>query len=190
MLETILGRLGLPFLMSIVGSALGKIDNPVAQNAAKALSETQNAITTGAITTGAITPEARAEANRHIETMEGISQKERSEVLAQVNESLRFEVGSTDLYVRRMRPTFGYLMALTWTAQMLAIAYVIVFDTSRAAVVLQAVESLSTIWCIALSVLGLYVYKRSDEKRPVITVREPDVDQAPRPVPVRGSFND
>ncbi len=185
MLETILGRLGLPFLMSIVGSALGKIDNPVAQNAAKALSETQNAITTGVIT-----PEARVEANRHIETMEGISQKERSEALAQVNESLRFEVGSADLYVRRMRPTFGYLMALTWTAQMLAIAYVIVFDTSRAAVVLQAVESLSTIWCIALSVLGLYVYKRSDEKRPVIAVREPDMDYTPQSAPARGVFND
>ena len=27
-----------------------------------------------------------------------------------------------DAYVRRMRPTFGYIMALTWLAQMGAIA--------------------------------------------------------------------
>ncbi len=176
MLETILGKLGLPFLMSIVGGALGKIDNPVAQTAAKALEDTQTALTTGAIT-----PEAQAEANRHIEAMEGLSEKERSDALAQVNESLRTEVASSDLYVRRMRPTFGYLMAITWTAQMLGIAYVIVFQTERAPVVLNAVESLSTIWGIALSVLGLYVYKRSDEKRPVlpsITVKDSDGDTA------------
>lgn len=182
MLETILGRLGLPFLMSVVGGALSKIDNPVAQNAAKALSDTQSALSAGAIT-----PEARAEANRHIETMEGISQKERSEALAQINQSLRTEVESTDLYVRRMRPTFGYLMAFTWTAQMMAIAYVIVFDTARASVVLNAVESLSTIWCIALSVLGLYVYKRSDEKRPVIAIQEFAPSAA---AGARGPFNE
>lgn len=64
-----------------------------------------------------------------------------------------------------MRPTFGYLMALTWAAQMFGVAYIMVFRTAEAAVVLQAVESLSMIWTVGLSVLGIYVYKRSDEKR-------------------------
>lgn len=64
-----------------------------------------------------------------------------------------------------MRPTFGYLMALTWAAQMFGIAYIIIFDTERAGVVMAAMGSLSAIWGIGLSVLGIYVYKRSDDKK-------------------------
>lgn len=160
MLETVLAKLGLPLLIDVVAGALGKIDDPMAQNAAKVLAETQKALSQGLIS-----PEAQAEANRHLETMTQLAQKERSDAIAQVNESLRTEVASEDAYVRRMRPTFGYLMAVTWTAQMLALAYIIVFDTARAALVLNAVESLSTVWGIALSVLGIYVYRRSGEKQ-------------------------
>lgn len=67
--------------------------------------------------------------------------------------------------MRRMRPTFGYLMAVTWAAQMLAIAYVIVFETAQAGVVMSAMASLSAIWAVGLSVLGIYVYKRSEDKK-------------------------
>lgn len=182
MLETLLARLGLPILIEVVGGALGKIDNPLAQNASKVLNETQKALAEGVIS-----PEAAAEANRHLERMTELAQKERSDALSEINQSLRAEVASEDPYVRRMRPTFGYLMAVTWTAQMLAIAYVIIFDTARAPIVLNAVESLSAIWGIALSVLGIYVYKRSDEKRPAlpnITVSE-EPKAPPSPMPVR-----
>lgn len=164
MIETILGRAGLPVLLDLVRGAIGKIDNPVAQTAAKALSETQTALAQGAIS-----PEAVKEANRHLERMDELSSAERSRILSEVNQSLRVEVASPDMYVRRMRPTFGYLMALTWSAQMLALAYVIVFDTSQASTVLNAVESLSAMWAVALSVLGIYVYKRSEEKKMDIT---------------------
>lgn len=64
-----------------------------------------------------------------------------------------------------MRPTFGYLIAVTWAAQMLALAYVIVFETGKASLVIEAMESLGTIWAVGLSVLGIYVYKRSEEKK-------------------------
>jgi biotin transporter BioY len=64
-----------------------------------------------------------------------------------------------------MRPTFGYIIAMTWAAQMFAIAYVIVFETNQAALVIEAVQSLGTIWAVGLSVLGIYVYKRSEEKK-------------------------
>jgi hypothetical protein len=64
-----------------------------------------------------------------------------------------------------MRPTFGYLMALTWAAQMFAIAFIMVFETEKASLVIQAVESLSGIWAVGLSVLGIYVYKRSEDKK-------------------------
>ncbi len=48
---------------------------------------------------------------------------------------------------------------------MLALAYVIVFQTDKAGFVLQAMGNLSVIWGMGLSVLEIYVYKRSEEKR-------------------------
>jgi hypothetical protein len=56
-------------------------------------------------------------------------------------------------------------MAITWAAQMLGLAYVIVFETEQSGVVLSAMSSLTAIWAVGLSVLGIYVYKRSEDKR-------------------------
>ncbi|WP_084165110.1 3TM-type holin [Skermanella stibiiresistens] len=74
-------------------------------------------------------------------------------------------LASEDAYVRRMRPTFGYVMALTWLAQMGAIAWVIVTDPAQAIQIIAAMASLGTIWTVGLGVLGVYVYRRSGEKR-------------------------
>ncbi|MGB1077716.1 MAG: 3TM-type holin, partial [Bdellovibrionales bacterium] len=114
---------------------------------------------------GQITPEQMERANAHVEKMAELELSERKVALEQINESLRAEVSSQDSYVRRMRPTFGYLIAVTWAAQMLALAYVIVFETAKASLVIEAMESLGTIWAVGLSVLGIYVYKRSEEKK-------------------------
>lgn len=160
MIATILTQVGLPLLVDIIGGALSRIDNPSAQGASKALGEVQQALARGAIT-----PEQQKEANRHVERMAEMSVQENKDILADTQNTMRAETASDDAYVRRMRPTFGYLMALTWTAQMLAIAYIIVFDTRQVSVVLEGMESLSTMWAVALSVLGLYVYKRSVEKK-------------------------
>ncbi|HAJ89558.1 MAG TPA: ribokinase, partial [Rhodospirillaceae bacterium] len=100
---------------------------------------------------GEISPEQLTELNRHIEKMQELESTERQNAIEQINESLRAEVASTDPYVRRMRPTFGYIIALTWAAQMFSIAYVMVFDTKQAVLVINAVESLGSIWGIGLS---------------------------------------
>ena len=71
-----------------------------------------------------------------------------------------------------MRPTFGYIMALTWAAQMGAIAYVVAVEPDKAAPVIAAVASLGTIWTVGLSVLGIYVYRRSGEKRQALGAQE------------------
>lgn len=177
MLGAIIARLGIPVLVSIIGDALGGIDNPAAQSASKALGNFQ-----GALSTGAITAEQMAEANRHAEKMAELKSQENSAALAQINESLRLEASSTDPYVRRMRPTFGYLMAITWAAQMLGLAYVMIFETEKAPAVFNGMESLSTIWGVGLSVLGIYVYKRSEEKRISILPPKP-----PAALPAAGS---
>ncbi len=160
MLPTIISKLGLPVLISLLGGALGRINNPVAQSASKSLENFE-----GALAGGVITAEQMAEANRHAEELAKIKAKEYETALSEVNQSIRAELSSTDAYVRRMRPTFGYLMAITWAAQMMALAYVVVFDTDKAKNVLEGMESLTTIWAVGLSVLGIYVYKRSEEKK-------------------------
>lgn len=156
---SLIAKIGLPVLVDILGGALSKIDNPVAKTAGRALEHTREVLSGGEIS-----PAQQQEANRHIERMSELAAAQDANTITQINESLRVEVASSDAYVRRMRPTFGYLMAMTWTVQMCAIAYVIVYDTPNAHLVIAAVESLSTIWAVALSVLGIYVYKRSEEK--------------------------
>jgi hypothetical protein len=160
MLSSILTTIGLPALMRILSEALGVIDTPATQRASEALVNVEQAWRDDQITL-----EQRAEANRHAEKMAELESEKHVLTLTQINETMRTELNSEDKYIRRMRPTFGYLMAFTWAAQMLGIAYVIVFDTSRAGVILNAMSSLSAIWAVGLSVLGIYVYKRSEDKK-------------------------
>lgn len=160
MLSTILSRIGLPILIEFVSVALGRINHPAAKVATDALAEVE-----GALAGGLISQEQMLEANRHAESMAEMKMQEYETSLHEVNESLRSEITSEDKYVRRMRPTFGYLMAFTWAAQMFGLAYVIVFQTERAAYILEGMAALSTIWAVGLSVLGIYVYKRSEDKK-------------------------
>ncbi|NQZ15062.1 MAG: ribokinase [Alphaproteobacteria bacterium] len=160
MLSTILSQVGLPLLIEFVAQGLKRLSHPAAKVASDALLKVEEAIADGGIKS-----EDMAEANRHAEVMASIRLKEYETSLEQINASIRAEVLSSDKYVRRMRPTFGYLMAGTWALQMGALSYVIVFETERAAQLMHGMASLSTIWAVGLSVLGVYVYKRSEDKK-------------------------
>jgi hypothetical protein len=157
MIAALLGRLGVPVLAQVLGDVLARVDSPAAQGAAQALGAFDHAVQAGDVNI--------AEANRHAEEICRLYIDENKAALGTINATIQAELQSEDKYVRRMRPTFGYVMALTWAAQMMALAYIIVFRTGTAYLVLQAVESLSVIWTVGLSVLGIYVYRRSDEKR-------------------------
>ena len=159
-MSALLAKIGLPVLIKTVSGALKKIKNPVAKGAADALDTLDDAVTKGTISVDEMT-----EANRHIEQMAHIEGEQLKTQITQSNESLRAEVASDDPYVRRMRPTFGYIMAFTWAAQMFGIAYIMIFRTKDAVLIIDAMESLGTIWAVALSVLGVYVYKRSEDKK-------------------------
>lgn len=160
MLPALLAQIGLPVLVKTVAASLEKLSSPVAKTAAATLRQVD-----AAITGGGITPDEIKEANRHVEKMAELDSSEFKTVIEQVNASLRAEAASTDAYVRRMRPTFGYIMAFTWAAQMLAIAFVILEAPDKAMNVMNAMGSLDTIWTVGLSVLGIYVYKRSQDKK-------------------------
>lgn len=155
----LLAEIGLPFLVRAVGGALGLIDNPVAKAASEALDKAG-----AAMSGGDIKPEQIAEANRHIERMAAIESEEARTALRQVNRTMRAEVRSDDAYVRRWRPTFGYAVALTWTAQTAALVWAVVATPASAGPIIAAMSGLSVMWGIALSVLGVSVVKRSRDK--------------------------
>jgi len=194
MISTVLSKIGLPILIEFVAQALGRVDHPVANSAKKALEEVE-----GALAGGLISTEQMAEANRHAESMARINMQQYETSLSEINQSLRAEIASNDKYVRRMRPTFGYLMAATWAAQMFGIAYVVVFKTETAAIVMQGMAALSTIWAVGLSVLGIYVYKRSEDKKflstPIANEIEKRIDKSTIPKAIKSNsreikFND
>lgn len=162
-IPALLANIGLPVLTRVVGRALRGVQHPAAQAAADGLERVG-----GAVDTGEIPPATVADANRHIERMAELDSEDYRTTIREVNRTIRAEVASDDAYVRRMRPTFGYVMALTWTAQMGAIAWSIVADPQGASAVIADMASLSVIWTVGLSVLGIYVYKRSEEKRPAL----------------------
>ena len=155
MISTILSAVGVPLLGKILAGALGQVDNPIAQQAAKALTDLDTDLPQSDI----------AEANRHAEAIAALEMQQQGSALAEINKTIQKEIASKDQFIRRMRPTFGYLMALTWAAQMLSVAYIIVFLPERAGDVLSGVAQLTGIWGIGLSVLGIYVYKRSEDKK-------------------------
>jgi hypothetical protein len=160
MLPTIISKIGLPVLINVLSETLTKMDSPAAKSAGEGLKNVA-----GAIQSGGISHEQIIEANRHAEAMAEVEMERLKIEIAEVNATYRAEVSSSDAYVRRMRPTFGYMMAITWAAQMLGLAYIIVFDTGNAGFVLNAMGNLTVIWGAGLSVLGIYVYKRSEEKK-------------------------
>lgn len=85
--------------------------------------------------------------------------------LTEINKTMRAEASAQDGYVRRWRPTFGYMVALTWLIQSAAIAWAMVSEPSNAAALINAVTALTPMWGIALSILGINISARSRDKR-------------------------
>ncbi len=92
--------------------------------------------------------------------------------LETVNRTMRAEAASNDPFVRRWRPLFGYIVALTWGIQVTgitaAILYVVISGTESASLLYTGISAvmgdMAVMWAIALSVLGISVKKRSDDK--------------------------
>jgi len=85
--------------------------------------------------------------------------------LAEVNETIRTEAKADDAYVRRWRPTFGYLVAVSWALQSIAIGWTIIATPEEAGTVAQSITALTPMWSVALAVLGINVHKRSQDKQ-------------------------
>lgn len=85
--------------------------------------------------------------------------------LEAVNATMRAEATSGDKYVSRWRPTLGYVVTATWGIQMGALSWLIFTDPDKAVQVIAAMVSLSSVWMVALGVLGVGVSARSRDKQ-------------------------
>jgi len=93
--------------------------------------------------------------------------------LSEINQTIRAEAASLDPYVRRWRPTYGYAAAFTWSVQMIGlmiiVGYVVVEEPTSASVVISALAGLlgplMVLWGVALSILGVSIAKRSQDKQ-------------------------
>ena len=139
-----------------------------AEIAAKAVS-VANAVTgvgdpKGAMRAIAGDPRLQLEYQRAMAPVIIAEQEAEARKLEAINETMRREAASGDAFVRRWRPFFGYVVALTWFVQMVAVGAAIVMTPAEAPAVISAMTNLSVIWGVALSVLGISVAKRSQDK--------------------------
>lgn len=188
-LAALLAQIGLPILGRVLSRALRALDHPAADAAADALTAVE------AITSSDGMSAKRQEAVRHAIAEAVAAEAERDSTVARVvNATFQAEIASTDRFVRRWRPTFGYAVAATWTVQMTGLTGLILFQPSHAADIVGALAELTTMWAVALSVLGLSVANRSRDKalalgvtpngpieRMLDTVRERLIRRSPQP---------
>lgn len=111
----------------------------------------------------------------HEEAMAGyVSQQTQ---IKQTGQTMRAEIVSDDAYVRRWRPTWGYVTAAAWLLQALAILAVVIggivatlHGNGAAATTLfdgatKLVAALTVQWGLALTVLGVNSSARSKDKQ-------------------------
>lgn len=182
LIDDVLLALAGKYLVPLVGDAVGSLFGDDAQPAAKAITTAvaQTAIDTAAKATGititdessmqqaaqaiSADPEKLADYQRALNEKALAAMAEETKRLQITNDTIRTELASGDAFVRRMRPTFGYAMALTWTVQMMAASYTIVVEPARAGEVLNGIAATTALWGIGLAVLGIYVNGRTKEK--------------------------
>jgi hypothetical protein len=145
--------------------------NETAQKAAEAVSRTAKSITgcereDEALHSLSADPALAARFQQSVNERAIALYREETARLEAVNQTIRAEVASADPYVRRWRPTFGYIGAFSFGAMMLGLAYTILVDPAEAANVAIAIGSMSGIWTPLMAVLGVAVWSRSQDKKP------------------------
>lgn len=159
MLINIISKFGLPFLIKLVRSGLEKIGNTVAQKAGIALKDVSTAIEKQEISAEEISL-----ANKHLEKMKELENDLDKHTLNTIHQTIRQELEAEDRFVRFWRPAFGYSVALAWFLTMATLCYVILAKYPNAESLINALVETTSLWSVALGVLGIQVVKSSREK--------------------------
>lgn len=148
--------------------------NETAQAAAEAVSTVAQQVT-GAGSDEAALEALKADPQLLIQYQRAITDRsvsmyqEETKRLEIVNQSARIEASSNDWYVRRMRPTAGYVVTLSVFELTTAVAWTIFTSPADAPNVVAAAINMTPILVPALAVVGVYVFRRSTEKLAALT---------------------
>lgn len=69
-------------------------------------------------------------------------------------------------FERFWRPVFGYAVSLTWVLHMLTVCYVVWSNNPRAPEIIMALVETTSLWSVALAVLGVSVVKSVTQQKP------------------------
>ena len=155
------GEKGIELAMGLVSSALGVENEPDAIEAAlKNDPEALVKIKTAEIENKTILEKAQLEHDVEVA-------REETKRIQEAAETQRKELSSEDGFVRRARPFFMNIFAISLLVQMIAVSYVIAFKPAdEAATTIASVVQLAGMWTIALGIVGVYIKMRSDDKNP------------------------
>jgi len=64
-------------------------------------------------------------------------------------------------FERLWRPVFGYAVSLTWVLHMLTVCHVVWSDNPRAPEIIMALVETTSLWSVALGVLGISVVRET-----------------------------
>ncbi len=82
-----------------------------------------------------------------------------------INKNIQTELLSESLFVKFWRPFFGYCVAVAWIMYMTIICYIVLSDKPNAIDLIYAMAETTSLWSMALGVLGISVIKRSSDKK-------------------------
>lgn len=72
-------------------------------------------------------------------------------------------ISGLSCFERFWRPAFGYAVSLTWMMHMLTVCYVVWSDNPRAPEIIMALVETTSLWSVALGVLGISVVKNTSK---------------------------
>lgn len=158
MLARILGKIGLPILIRFMSSALGRINHQSAQKAVLVLNDLHTVIRREEIPYD----ELRS-ASRWPEKSGELENAFSAQTLSHLRENLHQEFKAEGRFSKLWRPAFGYSVALSWFLCISTICYVVVSDNPRSPEIIMALVETTSLWGIALGVLGISVVKTNTE---------------------------
>lgn len=159
MIAKILSKIGIPILIKYLSQSLTSIDSDVAKKASSALFEVDSAISQQQISL-----EELKEANRHAEKTAELEADLDEKTLGYIHQTIRQEMNANDRFIRFWRPAFGYSVALAWLMNMFTICYVVISNNQHATEIIMALADTTSLWGIALGVLGISVVKGGQDK--------------------------
>lgn len=171
----------IPLLMGlaqIVPTVAGLLGGERAQEKAERVAGIVRAVT-GKEDPAAGVEALKADPQLALQFQAALMQHERESYVAEttrlqvINETMRAEYLNGDKYTSRWRPTFGYVACFTWAVQGLIVfvvlGYVVLTEPERVPGTLKAITELMAAladhWLYAMAVLGVAVWKRSEDKK-------------------------